>query len=277
MDTQYDQLTKLKGLLDAGTLTQKEFDAAKQRVLNEEASTNSPSTSQEAPASNDINATESKSTSTKWIWWGVVGLLAVIFLFILAGNNTDDSQINIDESPGWEAAKAEADAQFEEVLANAAEMNGDDDGLSLGNPWRKDYFHNEWGEDMPEHPYIYTTLSGSAWNIHIGYESAQSTGTASGVFGLYIMDDDYRKTSMLEPVNILVRGSDGETKIVPVTAVNNGVAYIADPETVEGLKAYLNSEQFDILMEFDKYNERHQTKARWDYPGFFQEAIDKML
>ena len=34
MDDKVEQLTKLKGLLDAGVLTQEEFDAQKQKILN---------------------------------------------------------------------------------------------------------------------------------------------------------------------------------------------------------------------------------------------------
>ena len=34
MDDKVEQLTKLKGLLDAGVLTQEEFDAQKQEILN---------------------------------------------------------------------------------------------------------------------------------------------------------------------------------------------------------------------------------------------------
>lgn len=34
----------------------------------------------------------------------------------------------------------------------------------------------------------------------------------------------------------------------------------------------------DILLEFDKYNERHKTKAHWwSEPGSFNHAIDTML
>jgi len=33
-EDKYEELTKLKGLLDAGILTQEEFDAQKQKVLN---------------------------------------------------------------------------------------------------------------------------------------------------------------------------------------------------------------------------------------------------
>ena len=82
----------------------------------------------------------------------------------------------------------------------------------------------------------------------------------------------------MTPVNILIRGADGETKNVPVTDVTDGVAYITDPGAVAVLMDYLNTDQFDILLEFDKYNERHKTKAHWwSEPGFFNHAIDTML
>ncbi|MCF0185571.1 MAG: SHOCT domain-containing protein, partial [Bacteroidaceae bacterium] len=34
MESKFDQLTKLKQLLDSGALTQEEFDAAKKRILD---------------------------------------------------------------------------------------------------------------------------------------------------------------------------------------------------------------------------------------------------
>ena len=275
MESKYDRLTQLKKLLDSGALNQDEFDAAKKRILDTEDSTNI-SPVPPIPKGNKTPASLSKSASKKWILWGTGGVLAIIILLIVVCNKGGVSQINTNGNQDWGAAKAESDAQFEEALAMAADMN-EDDGLSIGNPWRKGYFKNEWGEDNPNLPYIYTTISGSAWDIHVGYESAKSTKTASGVFGIYIMDE-HGHTSMYAPVNILIRGADGETKNVPVTDVTDGVAYITDPGAVAVLMDYLNTDQFDILLEFDKYNERHKTKAHWwSEPGFFNHAIETML
>lgn len=183
------------------------------------------------------------------------------------------------EYPAAEEAIVEAPApceSLEEICANIPKESFEERFESM-NPWRKGYFKNEWGEDNPNLPYIYTTITGSAWDIHVGYESAKSTQTASGVFGIYIMDE-HGHTSMYAPVNILIRGADGETKNVPVTDVTDGVAYITNPGAVAVLMDYLNTDQFDILLEFDKYNERHATQARWEAsPGSYGEAINKLL
>lgn len=279
MTSKHDQLSKLNVLLESGVLTQEEFDAAKRRVIN----------SQNEPKSNttvekSLNTVESSSpikykrSHCILIGIGIATIILAIAIIALCGNK--DSSINENSYGYTEESPIPSDkeqiAALEKMYADTPEASFEE-RFELMNPWHKGYFKNEWGEDNPNQPYIYTTLSGAAWNIHIGYESAQSSQTTSGVFGLYIMDSD-GKTSMFGPVNILVRGSDGETMSVPVTDVSDGVAYIADPGAVEGLKVYLNSDQFDILMEFDKYNERHKTQAHWwSESGFFQHAIDTML
>lgn len=179
-----------------------------------------------------------------------------------------------DEYPAF-AEEAQAE-NLEDILAKFPEESFDERFESM-NPWRKGYFKNEWDEDIPDNPYIYTILSGSPWDVRIAYESAQSSQTTSGVFGINIMDE-HDATSIEGPVTILVRGSDGETKTIPVSKFSGGTIYIADPMAVESLKGYLNNDEFDILLDFEKYLERHKTKAHWwSDSGFFQRAIETML
>lgn len=275
MASKYDQLTKLKDLLDAGTLTQEEFDAAKKRILDTEDSTN---ISPMPPIPNDNKApvSLSKYASKKWILWGIGGVLAIIIMLIVVCNKRDVSQINTNGNQDWDAAKAESDAQFEEALAMAADMN-EDDGLSIGNPWRKEYFRNEWGEEITDSPFIYTVLDGTGWKIQIDF-IPPTQEWRWGMFRFYLLDNDYRKTSSYGPINILVRGSDGETRVIDVAETRDGITYVIEPSAITLLSHYLDQETFDIRMEFDKYNERHATQARWEAsPGSYGEAINKLL
>lgn len=275
METKYEQLSQLKTLLDSGALTQEEFDAAKKRILNTEESANT-SQMPTVPNDNKIPAPLSKSVSKKWTLWGAGGVLAIIILLIVVCNNNDATQINTNEAQGLEAAKTESDAQFEEALAMAADMN-EDEGLTIGNPWRKDYFHNEWGEEITDSPFIYTILDGTGWKIQIDF-IPPTQEWRWGMFRFYLLDNDYRKTSSYDPVNILVRGSDGETRVIDVTETRDGITYVIEPSAITLLSHYLDQETFDIRMEFDKYNERHATQARWESsPGSYQEAITKLL
>lgn len=166
---------------------------------------------------------------------------------------------------------------FEEdtITYDIPEEIGDD--LSLGNPWRKDFFQNEWGEDITNSPYLYTVLNGSGWDIHIDYIPPTSD-FRWGAFRFWLLDNDGRLTSSYGPVNILVRGSDGETNSIEVTGTRDGITFVEEPASIETLKHYLNQESFDIRMEFEKYNERHSTQARWNSSdSSLLEAIDKLL
>lgn len=143
------------------------------------------------------------------------------------------------------------------------------------NPWHLEHFQNEWGEDT-EKAYIYTILSGNSWNIRIDYipEDLQAT---SGVFRFSITDNEGHIQNMYGPVYIIVRDRSGENLSIPVLGVKGSIAFVEDSDAVDGLKALLDNEDFDIRMEFEKYNERHSTQARWEStPGSLQEAIYKL-
>lgn len=287
MESKYEQLTKLKQLLDEGALTQEEFEKAKNRILNSEES--NPDISQISTESSDNkpSSTSAESSSKQVILWCAVGGLALVILLVVLSSKNDNSYPTFDkysepeteiveETEVVEEKEAFPDYQFEETFSMDSEVN-EYDGLTLGNPWRKDYFHNEWGEDILDEPFIYTSLDGQGWNIHIDYILPDNQAT-SGVFRIYLLDHNYRKTDSRGPVNILVRGSDGETRTIEVTGTRDGITFIEEPSAVSLLTYYLNQETFDIRMEFDKYNERHAAQARWEAsPQSFQEAVTKLL
>ena len=91
-------------------------------------------------------------------------------------------------------------------------------------------------------------------------------------------NNDGRSENLYAPGNSLVRGSDGEAKTIPVSKFSGGTIYIADPMAVESLKEYLNNHEFDLLLDFEKYLERHKTKTHWwSEQVFFQRAIETIL
>lgn len=266
-----DKLAKLQALLDSGVLSQEEFDTAKRRIL--EGADSLPQQGQVKPPPFPFEkAQPSPNKHLKWIIFGVIGAVVVIVGVVIAvlslysGSSEQIDSYDLSEQIPTDTIAYVCDYQEET-----------DNGVSLFNPWRKDFLHNEWGEDDPNYPYLYTVLDGTSWNIQLDYMPPRSEADWES-FRFYLLDRDGHITSSYAPVNILIRGSDGETKFVEVTGTRDGITFVEDPTTVEALKYYLDHESFDIRMEFGKYNERHATQSRWEcHPGSFQEAIDKFL
>ena len=152
-----------------------------------------------------------------------------------------------------------------------------EDCFEFRNPWHKEYFHNDWGEDDTAHPMLVTHIIGeSLWNLRIEY-IPPTEDLPLEWFRVFITEDG-NITSMYGPAEILVRGSDGETHNVEVSTVEDYAAYIGEPSSVNILKYYLNQDQFDIRINFEKWNERHHTQGRWwSDAGYFQRAINTML
>lgn len=269
MKTKYDQLAQLKTLLDSGALTQEEFDAAKKRILD------SVDTPQPKESSEDASLSENKVSSSakklpKWIIPAAIGVIAVIVIIVvsIAGRKDSmDTSYTADEEI-LEDTIAYADEDDEYAL---------NDGLTLGNPWRKDYFKNEWGEINENSPMIYAIIKGSGWDIHIDYVPPTDE-LRWGLFRFYLLDDDGHLTNSYGPVSILIRDYTGNTESIEVTGTKDGVTFVEDPTYIEMLKHYLDQEQFDIQMEYEKYNERHRTQAHWDASlGSFGEAVNNLL
>lgn len=278
MESKYDQLTQLKALLDAGVLSQEEFEAAKRRILESEYVLEQPTPDLQLTLTSNKPITPDSQGNIKWIVFGVVSVIVIILIVVIVAIATSGNNDGTNGQIASDAYKEEIVAPSDEDQIVELEGNHTDypDDMSeqgdILNPWRLDYFKNDRGDTTS--PMIYAVLSGTAWDIHIDYHQNHGAGT----FRIYIEDDEGHKEDMYAPVNILVRGSDGETRIVEVTGVRNGIVFIEDPATVEGLSMYLNNDNFDILMEFSKYNERHSTKARWESAhGCFKSAIDKWL
>lgn len=272
--SKYNQLSQLKALFDGGALTQEEFDAAKKRILESDETPHQQKQEQQALFSEDNTTLPKKST--KWIILSIVTAIIIIvaIVYLKRGNDifyADDIPTEI------EATGEEDELAVPEEAISGWQEESFEEQFERRNPWHKEYFKDEWGEPNTSKPYIYTTLQGTSWNIHIDYSLDSSDGPYE-LFRLYLVDEEGHITSSYGPVNILIRGSDGVTQEVEVTGTRGSVTFIEAPSTVMTLKHYLDQEEFDILMEFEKYNERHTTKATWYCdPGFFQHAIDTML
>lgn len=203
-------------------------------------------------------------------------LLGVVILLASCGNKSkrdyaseEDSTIEIMEEyvdPSYSYAQEET--------MDFSEYDSGEDYTLTANPWTKDYFHNEWGEDDMDSPFIYTVLGSTPWNLKLDYippTSAQPTG----LFRFSLLNDEGGYEDMFGPVNILIRAADGETKAIKVTGVKNSVAFVEDPATVTSLKRHLDQDDFDILMQFEKYNERHRVQTRWEStPGLFMKVTN---
>lgn len=268
MENKYAQLAQLKSLLDSGALTQEEFDAAKKRILDSEDKPR-PKESSTEDALPEKKGSSSSKKLPKWVIPAVIVAIVIIVVIIVSVSGSKGSK------------DSSYDVTEEIVGDTICVLEGEDyepiDGLTLGNPWRKDYFKNEWGEKNENSPMIYTILTGTGWDIHIDYVPPTEE-SRWGLFRLYLVDEDGKMTNSSGPVTIQVRNIEGDTDVVEVTGTRDGVTFIEDPTSIEILKHYLDQETFDIRVEFEKYNERHATQARWEIAsGSFQEAIDKLL
>lgn len=269
MKTKYDQLAQLKTLLDSGTLTQEEFDSAKKRLLSSDNTEQQEVSSRTTEQSNEV-IPAAKKKLPKWIIQTSIAVIAIIVIIMVSISSGKES-------------KETYYTDNEEVLADTIAYATEDDeyalhdDLTLGNPWRKDYFHNEWGEENQNAPFIYATIKGDGLDIHVDYVPPTEQ-SRWGVFRFYLLDDDGHMTSSYGPVNILLRDTNGETESIEVTGTKDGVTFVEDPTYIEVLKHYLDLEQFDILMEYEKYNERHRSQGHWDASsGSFGEAVNNLL
>ncbi|MDE7438765.1 MAG: hypothetical protein K2M93_09810 [Muribaculaceae bacterium] len=206
----------------------------------------------------------------KWSFYSLVLMLPISLFSVSCSSKTNTSQINATD---YEENDSIALAK---ILEDWPEES-DEERFEYANPWRLNHFKNEWGEENPNAPFLSTNLQSTPWDINLDFVPSDDI-TPAGSFRLYIMDSDGMKTDLMGPVSMYVRGADGETYSLEITGVRDGIVFIEDPATVIALKEYLNNEEFDFRLEFEKYLERHSTQGHWSStPGFFQRAVDKLL
>lgn len=266
-----DSLLELKKLLDAGAFTQEEFDVAKIRILD---SADVPPQQEqiEQPSCPIESSHPTSKKKSKLILLGGIGAIVVIVIMVLSISRSEDITYSSSYDSVEESTLNETEVDYAYDDDYSEEVG---DGLTVGNPWRKDYFGNEWDEPIPSKPMLYSTIGESYWGIRIEYVPPTNE-VPQEVFRFFITKDG-KITEVYGPIEILVRGADGETKKVEVADEKDYPAYIIDPSTVDALKFYFNQEQFDIRINFDIYGEGH-SQGQWrSAPGSLQEAIDKLL
>ena len=176
------------------------------------------------------------------------------------GDNYNAEVVSIDSADDYFIAEEEL---------NDFGLDNDGERYAL---WYKEYFTNEWGEEMPEHPFISNMISGS-FNLNIVYSHEMG-------FRFHLTNDygDDRLVHICSPVSMLFRNSDGGTYEVEPDNVDNYMVYVTNSDNVRFIAQMFNSGKFDILMRYELWLEPHSSKWTYhDVPGTFSEAVEKLL
>ena len=256
MTDKYEELTKLKELLDSGVLTKEEFDTAKKKLLEGDVRTSIPS--------------DKTNSSSRRTWWfmGSSAIIASLIGSLCYYNCSEKSEYSYYESSDIDSVQVTAYEEDLDLTSGIEE--GSEEDYEFNNPWKKEYFHNEYGEDMPEHPYIRTYISGS-WALQIAYSNEMG-------FRFSLHDNDDELKHLYAPVSIIFRTAGNEEYFIEPNIVDNHCVYVNDPDNVRGIGNLLNGGSFDILLNYQMYNEPHHMV--WNVeprPGFFVKSVQRML
>lgn len=251
---QISRLRELKGLLDAGVLNQEEFDAAKKKLLEEGPQPTIPSTKSNSPS------------QRKWWYIGGAGVIAcavVALCLNTCGNRNEYAYYDSADSDTLTAYNQELD------LSGFIEEGSEED-FEFNNPWKKEYFLDKYGEEMPEHPFIRTYITGS-WMLQIAYSNEMG-------FRFTLHDKDDELKHLYSPVNIIFRTADKEEYFVEPDKVENHCVYVTNPDNIRGIGNLLENGTFDIFMNYQMYNEEHQMVWKVNMrSGFFMKSVETML
>lgn len=321
--SKYEELSKLKELLDAGVLNKEEFEAEKKKILDAseevkpsrqviESKEGKPTGGiaqdakplatdsfghfifddlKESTSETECNSEKESSSPqeikrNKGLGYIAIIVLVVFFLgFILVtiamcgGNRTppvDDSyNVAVDSAitDTAEVDESSYDNDDEGINYDNFVQEGSDEDFEINCPWKKEYFHNEFGEDMPEHPYIATSFGGS-WNLEIAYSHEMG-------FRFALRDNDGEYKHMYSPVSIVFRTKDGKMYNIAPNNVENYCAFVQNQDDVKGIARLLDTQsKFDILMSYKMYNEPHKMTWNVDFFGgtsMFNKAVEKLL
>lgn len=276
MDQQtVNKLQQLKELLDGGILSQEEFDAEKKSILEYEEQSTPP----QKPLQPFV---QTKSSLNRW--WLVCAAIFLCVILVLCLKNCGGNDVvyydDITDSVDVEECSdylSDAGERSEIVEAPPIEINpdqfiqeGSDEDFEINCPWRKEYFHNDFGEDMYEHPYIATTIGGS-WNSEIVYSNEIG-------FRFALRENDGEYKHMYSPVSIIFRDSNGKTYQFEPDGVENYCAFVQSKSKLQGIARLLEEGNFDVLMKYNMYNEPHSmTWKSYMRPNMFKKSIDKFL
>lgn len=253
MSNKYEELTKLKELFDSGVLSREEFDTAKNKLLEKDTQSSIPSTK------------SNSSSQRKWWYIGGAGVIAcgIVALCLNTCGNRSNTYYDSADSDTLTAYNQELE------LSDFIEEGSEED-FEFNNPWKKEYFLNEYGEEMPEHPFIRTYISGS-WMLQIAYSNEMG-------FRFTLHDKDDELKHLYSPVSIIFRNADKEEYFVEPDKVENHCVYVTNPDNIRGIGNLLENGTFDILMNYQMYNEEHQMVWKVDMrSGFFMKSVESML
>lgn len=237
-----------------------------------------PKVEQPSEPTNEPTSTDKKPNV--WMWVAIV-LGVVLLIFMLAkskdsgSNDYDNQQYSTVEavdsvSPEYADEPAEIEAPPIEINPDQFIQEGSEEDFEINCPWRKEYFHNDFGEDMYEHPYIATTIGGS-WNLEIVY--SKEIG-----FRFALRENDGEYKHMYAPVSIIFRDSNGKTYQFEPDGVENYCAFVQSKSNAQGIARLLEEGNFDVLMKYNMYNEPHSmTWKSYMRPNMFKKSIDKFL
>lgn len=256
MSNKYEELTKLKELLDSGVLSQEEFDTAKKKLLEGDTQSSIPSTK------------SNSSSQRKWWYIGGAGVIAcgiVALCLNTCGNRNEYAYYDSDSDTA-----STMTAYNQELGMSGFVEDGSEEDYEINNPWKKEFFHDEYGEDMPEHPFIRTYISGS-WMLQIAYSNEMG-------FRFSLHDKDNELKHLYSPVSIIFRTAEKEEYFIEPDKVDNYCVYVSDPDNIRGIGNLLENGTFDIFMNYQMYNEEHQMVWKVNMSsGFFKKSVERML
>lgn len=253
MSNKYEELTKLKELFDSGVLSREEFDTAKNKLLEKDTQSSIPSTK------------SNSSSQRKWWYIGGAGVIACGIVALCLNTCGNRSNTYYDS-----AGSDTLTAYNQELELSDFIEEGSEEDFEFNNPWKKEYFLNEYGEEMPEHPFIRTYISGS-WMLQIAYSNEMG-------FRFTLHDKDDELKHLYSPVSIIFRNADKEEYFVEPDKVENHCVYVTNPDNIRGIGNLLENGTFDILMNYQMYNEEHQMVWKVDMrSGFFMKSVESML
>lgn len=280
METKYDQLAKLKQLLDSGALTQGEFEAAKQRLL-------STDVKEPVNAVKQSNATDSSSPKTSYKKWLIFGIGAAVIIVIIALLSSGKKQrINAPDDNISPETLAECDSVVTVVAEETEYYDGDpstllmsveDDEANKTNTkyggWEKSYFRDDFNELDYSKPFMSLWVGQGGYNVNLAVLYRPS---GSFAFKLFDDDGDIREVygSSLD-MTIRVNGND----IGPVTFdVRKNEWYVTGDDT-RVMSTIFNQGSFAISISYESYGGEtiHYVFNVKEAKGSFERAVTHLL
>lgn len=296
-----DKLIELNKLYEAGILTKEEIEAEKQKLLLSDSEYNasqetsvsetvtavtvSTENNEEQMASdNTLSTTQQTNTpptsNMKRTWWIIGGVVILCVVIALIISNSKES-LHKESWNSYNDEIADTDITDDDIIIEdeTGDFTIDDDSDESYGLWYKDYFTNEWGEEMPEHPFIIRYVRGeSSYSLNVLY--SHEIG-----FRFHLTDDERDHemvsiSSVCNSVSLLFRDADGDTYEIEPDEVDNDhhMVYVRDADNIRFIAQLLNSGKCNILMKYGLYLEPHSSKWTYnDMQGDFFEAVEELL